>query len=156
MSSPISSFDPSSYARIHSDHSKQQAQQPTQQPTKTDHVEQNPSMQNPQALDDTVQKHGGHGGGHGGHSKITEVQSSEKSFRSHFRHMKSPTDMINQQRLMHDLELQEQLKKAALLKKKMVEKSNQLDKKLVKKDKKDQREKKKNKQGRYPYYEETS
>jgi len=143
MTSPINSMNTNAYDRINEAHAH------THQATeKTDSNKQNVSVQNPQAADlETVQKHGGHGGGHGGgHAKIQEVQGTEKSFRSHFRHMKSPSDVINHQKLMRDLELQEQLAKAEQLKKKRLDQLDKLDKRNVKDDHKDKEDNKKKKQ----------
>ncbi len=131
MGSPINSINstnPYDNIQSHGGHSHAE---------KTSGAQQAQQIQNPQAADpEAVHKHGGGhggGGGHAGgvHTKMTQVEEPERSFRSHFRHLKSPNEIINQQRLMRDLELQEQLAKAAARKTKMVEASKQLEKKGV-------------------------
>lgn len=92
--------------------------------------------------DDTVHKHGGHGGGHG---KVSEVKSKERSFRSHLSHMKSPQDILKQQRLMRELALKEQAAKAEERRKKTIEASSQMEKKIVKRDDKDKEKQQKKK-----------
>ncbi len=86
-----------------------------------------------QANADLEKMHGQ--GGPGTHAeKVTAPESAEKSYRSHFRHMKAPEEAIRLQRMMREVEMQEQIDKTAQKDKTKISKGEELAHKRLSKD----------------------